>query len=192
MKNPSSKNIILASNSPRRRMLLNYICNDFELAPSREVDETYPAELPSDEVAPFLSRKKAEAYRDLLTDDNLIITADTVVILDGKILGKPANGDEAMQMLGRLNGRSHSVITGVTLMSKEKTKTFAVLSKVTFDNMTTDELLDYISEYRPFDKAGSYGVQEWIGARGIKHIEGCYYNIMGLPLNALYNELKTF
>lgn len=192
MKNPTSKKVILASNSPRRRQLLAGILTDFEIAEPRDIDESYPETLPVNEVAAYLSRLKAEAYRDLLQSDNMIITADTVVVLNGKILGKPHNTDEAYEMLKGLSGNNHIVITGVTLKSAEKTTTFSSITKVTFDEIEDRDIYAYIEEFRPFDKAGSYGIQEWIGYRGIKKIEGCYYNVMGLPLNDLYNHLRAF
>lgn len=192
MKNPTTKNLILASSSPRRRSLLGQIVNSFTIAEPRDIDETYPATLPAVEVAPYLSRLKAEAYAVLIGPDDILITADTVVILDGEILGKPHSDEEAFEMLRRMNNRPHRVVTGVTLMSKEKTETFSVETQVYFDNMSDEEFRDYIAEYQPFDKAGAYGIQEWIGCRGIVGIDGCFYNVMGLPINALYQHLKVF
>lgn len=192
MKSPIDKKIILASNSPRRRELLRYIIPDFEIAPSRDIDEDYPENLPVEEVAPYISREKAEAYRDLLTNDNVIVTADTVVCIDNHILGKPHDKDDALRMLKTLSGRQHKVITGVTVMSLNRIETFSCATDVFFDNLSDEELEEYIEEFRPFDKAGAYGVQEWIGSRGIRRIEGCFYNVMGLPLNRLYTVLKCF
>lgn len=192
MRSPIDKTVILASNSPRRKDLLGTIVPLFQQAPGRDVDEHYPETIYGEEVASYLSKVKAKAYSDLVTDDNLIITADTVVLIDNEILGKPHDADEALEMLKKLSGRTHRVITGVTLMSKERTETFSVTSEVTFDNIPEEELREYIDEYRPFDKAGAYGIQEWIGCRGIRKIDGCFYNIMGLPVNALYSALTTF
>lgn len=190
--NPIKKNVILASQSPRRRQLLHEIIPQFSIAEPLEVDETYPSDLAAYEVAPYVSLKKAKAYKDSLGDNDLLITADTVVIVDNEILGKPKDSDEALEMLKRLNGRQHEVITGVTLATKDKTETFRALTKVYFDNMNEEELKKYIKDFAPFDKAGAYGIQEWIGSRGIKKIDGCFYNVMGLPLNELYNHLAAF
>lgn len=192
MRSPIDKKVLLASNSPRRRQLLKEIVNDFEIAPSREVDETYPSTLTAAEVAPYLSRLKADAYADLIDDDTVLITADTVVIVDDKIIGKPRSSEEAVQMLETIAGREHVVITGVTLRSNVKTDTFSCATSVFFDKIGKDELQQYVDEFKPFDKAGSYGIQEWIGCRGINRIDGCFYNVMGLPLNMLYTRLKAF
>lgn len=191
MKSPTDRHIVLASNSPRRRALLKEIVPDFEIAPSRQVDESYPDDLNVFEVAPYLSRKKAEAYGDLTGEDTVVVTADTVVIIDGRILGKPRDAHDACRMLRQLSGREHVVVTGVTVKSKDKTETFSCRTSVFFDNISDDEISDYVAEFNPLDKAGSYGIQEWIGCRGIKKIEGCFYNVMGLPLNMLYDKLKT-
>lgn len=189
MKNPTDKHIILASNSPRRRQLLGGIVSEFEIAPPRPVDETYPNSLSPEEVAPFLSQIKAKAYADLVTENTLLITADTVVILDNKILGKPQSHSQAVAMLQSLSGHTHRVVTGVTIVSSEKEITFSNTTEVTFDTLTHEEIDDYIKQFQPFDKAGSYGIQEWIGYRAIRKIDGCFYNVMGLPLNHLYLEL---
>lgn len=192
MKSPIDKQIILASNSPRRRELLSHIAPDYILAPAREIDESYPANLEPENVAPYLSTLKAEAYSDLIDDRTVLITADTVVIIDGTILGKPHSTDEAIDMLKKLSGRTHCVVTGVTLRSANNTRTFSCATQVHFDTLTDDEIHEYVDQYKPFDKAGAYGIQEWIGCRGIAGINGCFYNVMGLPVNVLYNELKTF
>lgn len=191
MKSPVNKRIILASNSPRRRELLAMLIPIFEIAPVRDIDESFPPETPPEEVAPYVSYKKACGYSDLVNDSSLLITADTVVIVEGKILGKPHSFDEAVTMLKHLSGRSHKVVTGVTLTTDKMTKTFSCVTKVHFDNVPDDEILQYVEEYEPYDKAGAYGIQEWIGCRGIKSVEGCFYNVMGLPVNKLYNELKA-
>lgn len=192
MKSPVDKHIVLASNSPRRRQLLGHIIPEFDIAPARDIDETYPHDLDALEVAPYVSLKKAEGYADLVDKDTLLITADTVVIIDNQILGKPRSAEQALQMLKTLSGRMHRVVTGVTLKSVEKTLTFSNVTEVYFDDMTDDELMRYIDEFKPFDKAGSYGIQEWIGCRGIKGVKGCFYNVMGLPMNDLYNHLNLF
>ncbi len=190
MKSPVDKRVILASGSPRRRQLLEYIVPEIEVARSRDIDETYPGDLPADDVAPYLSRVKADGYADLVKDDSLVITADTVVILDGKILGKPADEEEAVAMLSALSGRSHRVVTGVTVKSVDRTVTFKEVTEVVFDTVSQDDIRSYVDDFRPLDKAGAYGIQEWIGCIGITGIKGCYYNVMGLPLHALYKVLR--
>lgn len=182
--------ILLASNSPRRRELLAALSDDVTIAPSREVDESYPATLTPDEVAPYLSALKSEAYKDLAESDTILVTADTVVICDGRILGKPADRDEAIAMLTLLSGRSHHVVTGVTLRRGDKSVTFAESTEVVFSQLNPADIEHYVDRYRPYDKAGAYGIQEWIGYVGIESIRGDYYNVMGLPLNRLYQALK--
>ena len=192
MKSPTNKKIILASNSPRRRQLLKEIIPEFSIAQSRDIDENYPSDMPVMEVAPYLSKVKAECYSDLVEKDTILITADTVVILDGRILGKPHSISEAVEMLKEMRGKEHLVVTGVTLKSEEKTETFASVTKVCFDQLSDDEIFAYVEEFKPFDKAGAYGIQEWIGCRAINGIQGCFYNVMGLPLNLLYSHLLLF
>lgn len=182
---------LLASNSPRRRELLGMILPAFDIAPSREVDETYPAEMPAHEVPVYLSQLKARAYLDMLRPKELIITADTVVINRGEILGKPDGRDGAVEMLRRLAGHTHTVVTGVTLTATDHSESFAEHTEVEFGPLGDDEIVRYVDLYRPYDKAGAYGIQEWIGAVAIRGIRGCYYNVMGLPLHALYNHLKN-
>ncbi len=184
--------ILLASGSPRRRELLAMIAPDFTVAPSRDVDESYPSDMPAEEVAVYLSGVKAEAYKDLLADDEIIITADTVVIIDDRILGKPADRDDAIAMLKSLSGRRHKVVTGVTVTTKDRSISFDETTAVEFALVSDDEINHYIDTFKPYDKAGAYGIQEWIGAVGIKGIEGCYYNVMGLPVHTLYHRLKKF
>lgn len=186
------KHLILASGSPRRRELLGAIAPDMSVAPKREIDETYPADIPAMEVAQYLSRLKADAYRDLVTPGSILVTADTVVIIDDEILGKPVDRDEAVAMLRHLSGRTHQVVTGVTVCDGERTESFSDVTDVTFAPLSDDEIAYYVDRYAPFDKAGAYGIQEWIGYIGVESIKGCYYNVMGLPLQALYMTLKTF
>ena len=186
-----TKKIILASGSPRRRQLLEYIIPEIIIAPSRSVDEAYPQELPADEVPIYLSRLKAEAYLDLVTEDSIVITADTVVILDDQILGKPKDANDAINMLTSLSGRGHRVVTGVTVLSSEKAISFSETTDVLFDDVSNEDIKWYVDNYKPYDKAGSYGIQEWIGCIAISKIEGCYYNVMGLPLHSLYQVLKS-
>ncbi len=184
--------IILASASPRRRELLKMITPDFDIASGIEVDETYPNTLPAEEVPVFLSQLKARAYRcRLATDHDILITADTVVIIDGDILGKPASRDEAISMLTRLSGRTHHVVTGVTLTTLHKSESFSQLTQVHFDNISSADIEHYVDNYRPYDKAGAYGIQEWIGAAAISGIEGSFYNVMGLPVHALHQHLRN-
>ncbi len=191
LKNNSTK-ILLASGSPRRRELLAMIAPDFAVAPARDVDESYPADMPAEKVAGYLSKVKADAYIDLLADDEIIITADTVVIIDGRILGKPAGRDDAVAMLRSLSGRRHKVVTGVTVTARDRSVSFDETTVVEFAPLSDDEIDTYVDTFRPYDKAGAYGIQEWIGAVGIKGIQGCYYNVMGLPVHTLYHRLKEF
>ena len=184
--------VALASNSPRRRELLGLIVPDFKIFKTPDVDETYPADLRVIEVAPYLSRLKAEACRRYIQDDEIVITADTVVIVDDQILGKPHDAADARRMLRLLSGRDHTVVTGFTLTSASSAYTDSAHTTVTFDELSDEEIDYYIEHYKPFDKAGAYGIQEWIGCIGIKRIEGSYYNVMGLPLHKLYKALRAF
>lgn len=185
-------NIVLASKSPRRQELLKGIGVDFTIL-TKEVDENYPQRLPAIDVAPFLSLKKAKAFEDAeLPDNYMVITADTVVIVENEILGKPKDRDDAVRMMNLLSGKMHKVVTGVTVHTKEKTKTFSVISKVTFETLDNQEVDYYIDNFKPYDKAGAYGVQEWIGYIGVSNVEGSYYNVMGLPTQRLYKVLKEF
>ena len=184
--------ILLASASPRRKELLSQLCVEFEVVPSIEVDESYSSTLDAYEVAPHLSKLKAEVYRQLIIDKQLIITADTVVINNGEVLGKPVSLQHAKEMLESLSGHSHSVVTGVTITSIDKQVTFAVNTEVEFAQLSSQEIDDYVDNFVPLDKAGAYGIQEWIGCIGVKNIKGSFYNVMGLPLHRLYEELKNF
>ena len=184
--------MILASASPRRRQLLEQLGIDFTVKVIDGLDESYPAGLAWQEIPEYLSRKKAEGHSSLLTPSTMIITADTLVMLDGKPLGKPADAAEARLMLRNLSGRSHFVITGVTILTMEKSTSFSTTTEVFFDSLTDDEIDFYITRFKPLDKAGAYGIQEWIGAAGIRRIEGSYYNVMGLPLHSLYTALGAF
>lgn len=186
-------NIILASNSPRRKELLAGLDIPFEVKVIPGIDENCPAYLKDSEIPRYLSRKKAEAYIGQMSDHDLIITADTVVWVDDTtVLGKPADEIEAGRMLRLLSGKTHDVITGVTIMTTGKTVTFAVESKVTFDELDEEDIDYYISHYHPMDKAGAYGIQEWIGFVGVTALSGSYFNVMGLPVQRLYKELKCF
>lgn len=184
--------ILLASNSPRRRELLRLIAPDFAIASMRDIDETYPNTLAPENVPLFLSQLKAKAYSKDLVEGEVIITADTVVINNGQILGKPHDEKEAMDMLLSLMGHTHTVVTGVTLTSIKKSESFAENTEVTFDSLGREEIEWYVTNYKPFDKAGAYGIQEWIGCTAISGIQGCFYNVMGLPLHTLYQHLQRF
>ncbi len=184
--------ILLASNSPRREELLRRIDIDFQVKVLPNIDESYPSDIAVEEVAEYVAKKKANSYISQLKENELMITADTVVILDGKIYGKPINKMEAKEMLDAFSGKTHRVISGVCLTSTSKQISFSALSDVEFSKITSEEIEYYIDKYSPFDKAGSYGVQEWIGYIGVTNINGSYYNIMGLPIQRLYRELKKF
>ena len=184
--------LILASQSPRRRQLLADAGIEFVLAPRFECEESFPDTMPAAEVAQYLSSLKSEAYPEPLGANDILLTADTVVIACNRILGKPADRAEAIEMITMLSGRDHEVVTGVTLRSAECVKSFSVSSKVRFRALLQEEIAYYVDTYRPFDKAGSYGIQEWIGYVGIEGIEGSFYNVMGLPVQRLYSELNDF
>ncbi|MBR4155354.1 MAG: septum formation protein Maf [Bacteroidales bacterium] len=192
LENLNKYNIVLASKSPRRQELLKGIGLQFTVL-TKDVDESYSSEMSVFDVAPFLSYKKAKAFEDKeLPDNYMIITADTVVIVGDKILGKPKDYNDACEMLRLLSGRKHSVVTGVTICTKEKIKTFSATSKVSFETLDEEEIKYYVDTYKPFDKAGSYGIQEWIGYVGVNSVEGSYFNVMGLPTQKLYQILKRF
>ena len=188
----ADKHLILASASPRRRQLMADAGLEFTLAPKFECDESYPATLPAAEVASFLSALKSEAYPEPLAEGEILVTADTTVVVGERVLGKPADREEACEMLRAMSGCSHTVYTGVTLRSCDKKHTFAVATLVYFREMSDDEIAYYVDNYRPYDKAGAYGIQEWIGYVAIERIEGSFYNVMGLPVQRLYTELISF
>lgn len=179
--------IILASASPRRKELLAGLDLDFKVKVIKGISESYPESLRAEEVPQYISREKATAYQ--VADDELLLTADTVVVVDNTILGKPHDADDARRMLRLISGRTHQVVTGVTLTTAKAQKTFGVTTDVTFRQLTDDEINYYISHYRPFDKAGAYGIQEWIGYIGVTSIHGSYYNVMGLPVQRIYQEI---
>ena len=186
------KKIILASNSPRRRELLAGLDLDFEVKVIKGIDESYPETLAPEKVAQYIAAKKADAYVPAIHEDDLVITADTVVIVDNDILGKPHDESEAKAMLRRISGRSHQVVTGVCLVTKDKRREFSVSTDVTFRSLSESEIDYYVSHYRPFDKAGAYGIQEWIGYVGVTGLNGSYFNVMGLPVQRIYAELQHF
>ena len=192
LSNLNKYHIILASKSPRRQELLRGMGVGFEIM-TKETPENYPAELPLDEVPKYLSLQKSLAFKDSeLPADYLLITSDTVVICEGEILGKPKDREDADRMLRMLSGKTHHVVTGVTVRSAEKTESFAVRSNVAFAELEQDEIDYYIEHCKPYDKAGAYGIQEWIGYVGISGLEGSFYNVMGLPTRKLYQCLKLF
>ncbi len=192
LSNLKKYHVILASKSPRRQELLRGMGLDFEIL-TKETPENYPSDLPLDEVPKYLSLQKSLAFADEeLPTDYLLITSDTVVICEGEILGKPKDREDASRMLELLSGKTHHVVTGVTVRSAEKTKSFAVRSNVTFAELEQDEIDYYIEHCKPYDKAGAYGIQEWIGYVGISGLEGSFYNVMGLPTRKLYQCLKNF
>lgn len=181
-------NIILASNSPRRRELLSGLGISYEVRVLSGIDESYPADLPGEEIPQYISRRKAAAYT--LSPQELLITADTIVYLDGQVLGKPVDEADACQMLRQLSGHTHQVITGVTLTTTQWQHSFACVSQVTFGDLSPQEIEHYVTHYKPLDKAGAYGIQEWIGYIGVTGLQGSYFNVMGLPVQRLYSELK--
>ena len=184
--------LILASQSPRRRQLLSDAGLEFTLADRFECDETYPQDMPAEDVAEYLSHLKSEAYPEPLAEGDILLTADTVVIANNRVLGKPSDRAEAIEMISLLSGCDHEVITGCTLRTATRQRSFSVRSKVHFRALDREEIEYYVDCYRPFDKAGAYGIQEWIGYVGIEGIEGSFYNVMGLPVQRLYSILKEF
>lgn len=187
-------NIILASQSPRRREILKMLGVDFKVV-VKDTDETFPPELQGGAIPEHIAVLKASAFdSDLqsLPDNTIIIASDTIVYIDNKVIGKPKGREDAIKMLKTLSGRCHQVLTGVCIKTKDRQRSFFAESKVWFRELTDDEIIYYVDNYRPFDKAGAYAVQEWIGAAAIAKIEGSYYNVMGLPSQMLYNELLKF
>ena len=185
------RKLLLASGSPRRRELLDSLGIKVEHAQLHDVDESYPADMSPMKVPEYLSRLKSQAYRSELAGDEVLVTADTVVVLDGKVLGKPVDEAEAKAMLRSLSGRVHQVVTGVTLATSSSSVTFSEVTDVEFDTLSDSEIDYYVANFKPFDKAGAYGIQEWIGYVGVKGIRGDYYNVMGLPVNSLCRHLKS-
>ena len=180
--------LILASNSPRRRELMDGLSIPYEVRLVKGIDEAYPDHLPPEEIPVFISREKAAAYR--LADDEMLITADTIVWLKGRVLEKPKDEAEAIEMLRALLNETHQVITGVSLTTNKMQHSFSAVSDVTFGPLTDQEIEQYVSRCKPFDKAGAYGIQEWIGYIGVTGLRGSYFNVMGLPVQRLYAELK--
>lgn len=189
--NTKSYKLILASQSPRRKQLMEQLGYSFQQV-SKDIDEGFPIDMPANQVAEYLSKKKAQAFEEELSSNDLVITSDTVVVADGKVLGKPESAEEAFQMLSTLSGKTHEVITGVCLQSTTKKDSFSVITIVEFDQLSTPEIQHYIDQYKPYDKAGSYGIQEWIGLIGVKNIIGSFYNVMGFPTKEVYEAIEAF
>lgn len=183
--------IVLCSNSPRRKELLKGLGLNFQTRIIDGIDESYDKSLPGEDIAKMISEKKAESYKATMSSDELIITADTIVYVDGEVLGKPQNKIDAARMLKMISGKCHDVITGVCLLTSNKRISFSVKTKVSFAQIADDEISFYIENYKPYDKAGAYGIQEWIGYIGVDSIQGSYFNVMGLPVQKLYSELKN-
>lgn len=190
--NLKNYDIILASNSPRRKELLKRLGLPFKVRTLFGVDESFPENLRGEEIALYIARKKAEAYKSSMSSNELLITADTIVCLDGVVMGKPYGAENAKTILRQLSGRVHQVITGVTVLTQVKRESFAVTSHVKFANVTEDEIDYYVDNYLPFDKAGAYGIQEWFGLVAVEELRGSYFNVMGLPVQRLYTVLKQF
>jgi len=184
--------IILASNSPRRKELLRGLDIEFQVKIIDGIDESYPADLPAHDTAEYIAVKKAEAYKAVIASDELVITADTVVVVDGEVLGKPTDEADAKHMLAKLSGKTHQVVTGVCLTTDSRQHHFSVTTDVSFKVLADAEIDYYVSHYHPLDKAGAYGIQEWIGYIGVRGLNGSYYNVMGLPVQRIYEELKKF
>jgi septum formation protein len=184
--------IILASNSPRRRELLSGLDLDYEVKVLPDIEEAYPEDLPTEEIPLYIAAEKAAAYQTLMAANDLIITADTVVVLGDEVLGKPVDADDARRMLRELSGKTHQVMTGVCLMTLERKRCFTVTTDVTFKVLTDKEINYYVDTYQPLDKAGAYGIQEWIGYIGVTGLKGSYFNVMGLPVQRIYQELQAF
>lgn len=182
--------IILSSNSPRRKELLAGLGVDFEVRVLKGVDERYPDDIPLNEVPLYIAIEKASAYT--VAKDELVVTADTVVIVDNEILGKPKDRDEAYGMLRKISGKTHQVVTGVCLTTIDDQRSFTVTTDVEFKELSDNEIYYYIDKYRPFDKAGAYGIQEWIGYVGVLSLKGSYYNVMGLPVQRIYEEFTSY
>lgn len=191
LENLKDYHVILASNSPRRRELLGGLGIDYEVHVLSDIDESYPDTLSVMDIAEYIAAKKAEAYRAMMTEHDLLITADTVVICGDEVMGKPVNEADACRMLRQLSGRVHHVTTGVCITTRQQQRRFRVTTEVTFKQLSEDEINYYVTKYKPFDKAGAYGIQEWIGFIGCTGLNGSYYNVMGLPVQRIYQELQT-
>jgi septum formation protein len=187
----NSYRIILASRSPRRQLLLRELGLKFDIV-VKEYQETYPAGLEGGEIARHVAAEKALLFKDEISDREIVITADTIVWCNNDVLGKPVDHDDAVRILREISGNTHEVITGVSILSVDNQKTFSVSTKVTFEVISDEEIFYYIDNFKPYDKAGAYGIQEWIGIAACSHIEGSYFNVMGLPVQRLFKELQSF
>lgn len=192
LENLNKYEIVLASNSPRRKELLQRMGVNFKVRTLFGIDESYPDSLRVEDIVCYISRNKAKAYQSSMAPNELLITADTIVYVDGEVMGKPKNAEQAKEMLHKLSGKTHQVITGVTIVTAKRTENFGVTSQVKFTNITDEEINFYVDNYLPFDKAGAYGIQEWIGIVAVEEIKGSYFNVVGLPVQRLYQKLKTF
>ena len=192
LKNLDKYEILLASNSPRRRELLAGLEIEYKVTSIPDVDESFPQDLSMEEIPQYIAKQKALAYLHHMNEETLLITADTIVWSEGKVLGKPSDNNQAYDMIASLSGKTHSVVTGVYIQTTQKNVCFSTVTKVTFDTLSDEEIKHYVDIYKPMDKAGSYGIQEWIGFVGVKSIEGSYFNVMGLPVQRLYKELQSF
>lgn len=192
LENLKKYKVVLASNSPRRQELLGGLGIDYEVKTMPDIDESYPEGLSAEVIPVHIARNKANAYRSVMKSNELIITADTIVWLNGVVMGKPKDELDACNMLRKLSGKTHQVVTGVCLTTTDKQTSFSTVTDVTFAELTEEEIQYYVSNYRPMDKAGAYGIQEWIGYIGVRAISGSYSNVVGLPIQRLYTELKKY
>lgn len=192
LQNLDKYEIILASNSPRRKELLQRLGIQFKVRTLLGIDESYPEHLKGDEIVKYISKKKAEAYRSTMLDNELIITADTIVMLGDEVLGKPHSEEEAIDVLRKLSGHTHQVMTGIMVQTVNRMEGMAVTTDVTFMNLLEEDIEYYVKSFLPYDKAGGYGIQEWIGMIAVENIRGSYWNVMGLPVHQLYKMLLTF
>jgi septum formation protein len=183
--------IILASRSPRRQQLLSELGLKFEVR-VKEYAESYPVYLNGEDIATYLAQEKARTFRDEIADNEIVITADTIVWCNGEVLDKPQDRKDAIRILTEISGNTHEVVTGVCIFSNVNEITFSDSTKVTFDNLSEEEIIYYVDRFKPYDKAGAYGIQEWIGIAGCSRIEGSYFNVVGLPVQKLYKELQNF
>lgn len=192
LENLKKYNVVLASNSPRRKELLQRLGINFRVRTLFGIDERYPDSLRGEDIVRYISRTKAQAYKSSMAENELLITADTIVCQEGTVLGKPKGAEEAKEMLRLLSGKTHQVITGVTIVTAERVDNFAVTTQVKFAELDEESIKYYVENFLPFDKAGAYGIQEWIGLVAVEEIKGSYFNVVGLPVQRLYQRLKTF
>lgn len=192
LENLSKYHIYLASKSPRRRELLTQLRIKFNTINIGGIDENYPDDIPAAEVPQYIANRKADAYMSLIKDNEMVITADTLVMIDNRILGKPKDEAEAVEMLMALSGKVHKVVSGVCIVTADRRTSFTTETDVKFAEISKEEAQYYVENYMPLDKAGAYGIQEWIGCIAVESIHGSFYNVMGLPVHRLYNELKMF